>query len=78
MNDFKRCADSLEPTNNIIRTLGRNIWRSVNISCTDIKKSTAAADSLQKVGFTAIGWNLEWHFDSELKLMKRRMLCCGR
>ena len=68
VNDFKRCADSLALTSNIIRTPGRNIWRSVNINCTDIKKSAAAADSLQKAGFTAIGWDIEWHFDSELKL----------
>jgi hypothetical protein len=68
VNDFKRCADSLELTNNIIRTPGRNIWRSANINCTDIKKSTASADSLQKEGFTAIGWDLEWHFDGQLKL----------
>ena len=87
VNDFKRCADSLELTNNIIRTPGRNIWRSVNISCTDIKKSTAAADSLQKAGFTAIGWDIEWHFDSELKLTETEdallrqvdsMFCMGK
>jgi peptidoglycan-N-acetylglucosamine deacetylase len=70
VNDFRRCADSLAFVNKIVRTPGRNIWRSAGINCTDIKKSTAAADSLQKQGFTAIGWDLEWHFDSSLKLIE--------
>jgi peptidoglycan-N-acetylglucosamine deacetylase len=68
VKDFKRCADSLGLTNNIIRTPGRNIWRTKCISGTDIKKSLAAGDSLQHAGFTAIGWDLEWHFDNHLNL----------
>lgn len=66
--DFIRCADSLHLRDNIIRTPGRNIWRTKTVSATDIKKSTAAADSLQQQGFTIIGWDLEWGFDKELKL----------
>ncbi|MBL0145222.1 MAG: polysaccharide deacetylase family protein [Chitinophagaceae bacterium] len=68
VSDFKRCADSLHLTSNIIRTPGRNIWRTNTINTTDINTSTAAADSLQQNNFTAVGWDLEWHFDNNLKL----------
>ncbi len=65
VKDFEKAAASLSLNSGIIRTPGRNIWRLQNISCTDIKNSTAAADSLQSHGFTAIGWDLEWHFTKE-------------
>ena len=68
VKDFIRCDDSLHFANKIIRTPGRNIWRTENINCTDIKASTTTGDSLQQKGFTAIGWDLEWQFDKELKL----------
>lgn len=67
VKDFMRCADSLGLKANIIRTPGRNIWRTSHISSTDIESSTATADSLQKK-FTIVGWDLEWRFDQQLKL----------
>jgi peptidoglycan-N-acetylglucosamine deacetylase len=70
VSDFKRCADSLHFNSNIIRTPGRNIWRTENISFTDLKNSTASADSLQSKGFTAMGWDLEWHFTDDQKLVQ--------
>ncbi|NOU39325.1 MAG: polysaccharide deacetylase family protein [Ferruginibacter sp.] len=54
-NDFTKCADSLHFTTNIIRTTGRNIWRTENIISTDLKASAQAADSLYSKGFVAIG-----------------------
>jgi hypothetical protein len=63
VNDFKRCQDSLQLDNNIVRTPGRNIWRVDTLTYTDLKKSAAAADSLQQAGFVIIGWDLEWHYD---------------
>lgn len=63
VNDFKRCQDSLQLDNNIVRTPGRNIWRVDTLTYTDLKKSAAAADSLQEAGFVIIGWDLEWHYD---------------
>lgn len=68
VKDFKRCADSLHLTANIVRTPGRNIWRTAGISTTDIKKTGAAADSIYKNGFTTVGWDLEWHFTDSLTL----------
>jgi len=68
VKDFIRCADSLHLTANIVRTPGRNIWRTANISSTDIEKSKSTADSLYKDGFTEVGWDLEWQFDEHLKL----------
>lgn len=70
VKDFIRCADSLQLTSNIIRTPGRNIWRTDSISSTDLKNSIAAADSLQNNGFTAIGWDLEWHFNGQQRLIQ--------
>jgi peptidoglycan/xylan/chitin deacetylase (PgdA/CDA1 family) len=63
VHDFERSQDSLHFTNSIVRTPGRNIWRTDSIQFTDIKKSAAAADSLQKAGFIVMGWDLEWQFD---------------
>jgi len=68
IKDFIRCADSLHLTANIIRTPGRNIWRTANIAATDIKTSCATADSLYASGFTEVGWDLEWHYNDSLKL----------
>ncbi|MCW3075352.1 MAG: hypothetical protein JWP69_2421 [Flaviaesturariibacter sp.] len=63
VKDFKRTQDSLGLTNAIVRTPGRNIWRVDTLQYTDLKRSAAAADSLQKAGFVVMGWDLEWHFD---------------
>ncbi|MEO7522845.1 MAG: polysaccharide deacetylase family protein [Ferruginibacter sp.] len=65
VKDFERCADSLHLTSNIIRTPGRNIWRTDSISSTDLKNSIAAADILYSKGFKAMGWDLEWHFNNQ-------------
>jgi hypothetical protein len=66
--DFKRCADSLGLTNNIVRTPGRNIWRTQNVNSTDLKSTTGPADSLSNKGYTLVGWDLEWHYDNNLCL----------
>lgn len=63
VKDFRRTQDSLQLDNSIVRTPGRNIWRIDTLRFTDLKKSTAAADSLQHAGFVLMGWDLEWHFD---------------
>lgn len=63
VDDFEKCHDTLGLTNTIARTPGRNIWRVDTLSYTDLRKSAVAADSLQKAGFTIIGWDLEWHYD---------------
>jgi peptidoglycan-N-acetylglucosamine deacetylase len=61
--DFQRAHDSLQLSNAIVRTPGRNIWRLDSLQYTDLKRSAAAADSLQKAGFIVMGWDLEWHYD---------------
>lgn len=63
VQDFRRTHDTLRLNNEVSRTPGRNIWRIDSLQFTDLKKSTAAADSLQKAGFVLMGWDLEWHFD---------------
>lgn len=68
LKDFIRCADSLHLTANIIRTPGRNIWRTATVTSTDINSSKATADSLYINGFTEVGWDLEWHYNDTLKL----------
>lgn len=61
--DFRRTQDSLKLDNPVARTPGRNIWRIDSLHFTDLKKSAAAADSLQKAGFVIMGWDVEWEFD---------------
>ena len=70
VKDFLRCADSLQLTTRIIRTPGRNIWRTDSLHCTDLKNSVATADSLQSRGFKAMGWDLEWHFNDQQRLVQ--------
>ena len=65
VKDFQRTQDSLHLTNNIVRAPGRNCWRMDSLNYTDIKKSKTAIDSLEKAGFTVIGWDLEWHFNPQ-------------
>lgn len=62
VNDFERCEDSLQLTNHIARTPGRNIWRTQTLSITDLDKTQLAADSVQQSGFTLVGWDVEWHY----------------
>jgi peptidoglycan/xylan/chitin deacetylase (PgdA/CDA1 family) len=63
VKDFERTHDSLDLDNRIARTPGRNIWRIDTLQFTDLKKTKAAADSLENAGFALMGWDLEWHFD---------------
>lgn len=70
VGDFARCRDTLGLDNNISRTPGRNIWRVDTLHYTDLKKSAAAADSLQRAGFDIIGWDLEWHYDHKSFTLK--------
>ncbi|WP_315819716.1 polysaccharide deacetylase family protein [Paraflavitalea speifideaquila] len=72
VKDFKRCQDSLDLINTITRTPGRNIWRVDTLRYTDLRKSAAAADSLQQAGFTIIGWDLEWHYDHKSFSLKNK------
>lgn len=70
IDDFTRCADSFQLPDKIVRTPGRNIWRTASIQFTDIKKSSDAADSLYKAGYIALGWDVEWTFNNHLRLTK--------
>src|ERR1044072_5246747 len=72
VKDFRRCHDSLQLENTIVRTPGRNIWRVDTLTFTDLKKSAAAADSLQQAGFVIMGWDLEWHYDHKTFTLKNR------
>jgi peptidoglycan/xylan/chitin deacetylase (PgdA/CDA1 family) len=70
VQDFNRCTDSIKTNNTICRTPGRNIWRMKTITCTDLKNSIAAADSLKKAGYVIMGWDLEWHYDGSNNTLK--------
>ncbi|MCY7291231.1 MAG: hypothetical protein LH615_03525, partial [Ferruginibacter sp.] len=70
VKDFKRSADSLHFSTHIVRTPGRNIWRTHGIKSTDIKLSATTADSLYSKGFTAVGWDVEWHFNNAQRLVQ--------
>lgn len=66
--DFNQCRDSLNFKNNYTRLPGRNIWRTADISVTDIKSSDSAANHLFKSGYKIIGWDLEWKPDGKMAL----------
>jgi peptidoglycan/xylan/chitin deacetylase (PgdA/CDA1 family) len=66
--DFERTQDSLQLKNRIVRTPGRNMWRTSTVSASDLIKSKAAADSLYSNGFVVMGWDLEWHYNDSMKL----------
>ncbi|HEV8283946.1 MAG TPA: polysaccharide deacetylase family protein [Chitinophagaceae bacterium] len=63
VKDIELTKEKLLPDNDIVRAPGRNSWRIDSLHYTDIKKSKAAIDSLQKAGFIVVGWDLEWHYD---------------
>lgn len=65
VQDFKKSMDTLQLGNNIGRTPGRNTWRIDTLQYTDLKRSKAAVDSLQKAGFAIMGWDLEWHYNGK-------------
>lgn len=66
--DFERTQDSLKLKNRIVRTPGRNMWRTSTVTASDLIKSKAAADSLYSNGFVVMGWDLEWHYNDSMKL----------
>ncbi|MBL1222364.1 polysaccharide deacetylase family protein [Chryseobacterium sp. L7] len=68
VHDFDIAKDSLKLSDKIARTPGRNIWRLNNITVTDIKSSTDAANGLQKAGYKVIGWDLEWRPSQKMTL----------
>ena len=70
VHDFERSEDSLHFTTAIVRTPGRNIWRTNEIKSTDIKLSATTADSLYSKGYTAVGWDVEWHFNNAQRLVQ--------
>jgi peptidoglycan/xylan/chitin deacetylase (PgdA/CDA1 family) len=61
--DFRHTQDTLHLDNAVARTPGRNCWRIDSLRYTDLKASTTAVDSLQRAGFTVMGWDAEWFFD---------------
>jgi len=70
VSDFTRCRDSLHLNSNIVRTPGRNTWRTETVNSTDLRNTIAAADSLYSNGYKAIGWDLEWHFTNDQHIVQ--------
>lgn len=70
VKDMELTKEKLLPGNNIVRAPGRNSWRIDSLHYTDIRKSKAAMDSLQKAGFVVVGWDLEWHYDPKTLVVK--------
>lgn len=68
VEDFNAAKDSLKLYDKIARTPGRNIWRLNNITVTDLKSSTEAADKLKQAGYKVIGWDLEWKPTNKMAL----------
>jgi peptidoglycan/xylan/chitin deacetylase (PgdA/CDA1 family) len=49
----------------IVRLPGRNMWRIGTRKRDDVKSGSAAADSLAKLGYKVIGWDLEWQHNAK-------------
>lgn len=73
VKDFNKAADTLQLQSNITRTPGRNIWRTATVTDTDIKASKAAGDSLYKNGYSVVGWDVEWHYNSNQTLLQNEV-----
>ncbi len=63
VEDMERNETVLGLKNHIARMPGRNAWRIDSMSHTDVKESRISIDSVQKAGYSIIGWDLEWQFD---------------
>ncbi len=70
VSDFQRCHDSLQLANYIARTPGRNVWRTATVTATDLTKTQAAADAVQRQGFVLAGWDVEWHYKAPNLLLR--------
>ncbi|TXJ28949.1 MAG: hypothetical protein E6Q24_04535 [Chitinophagaceae bacterium] len=70
----------LAPENNLVRLPGRNTWRIANRKRTDLTDADPSADSLVKLGFQLVGWDMEWRFDSTLQqyFSAEKMIACVR
>jgi peptidoglycan/xylan/chitin deacetylase (PgdA/CDA1 family) len=70
MSDFFLNNDTLHLINKITRLPGRNCWRINGISRNDVEDEKAAADSLVSYKYKVFGWDIEWHSDSEGKMIE--------
>lgn len=66
VEDMVRNEDTLQLPNRIARLPGRNTWRINGRGRTDLADASPAADSLEKLGYAVIGWDLEWRLDTSL------------
>jgi peptidoglycan/xylan/chitin deacetylase (PgdA/CDA1 family) len=56
--------DTLKLKEKIARLPGRNTWRVGSRRRSDLPDASAAADSLTALGFSIIGWDLAWTYDT--------------
>ncbi|PZR25554.1 MAG: hypothetical protein DI535_17870 [Citrobacter freundii] len=66
VEDITRNEDTLHLSGRIARLPGRNTWRISGRRRTDLPDAGPAADSLEKLGYAVVGWDLEWRFDTSL------------
>jgi peptidoglycan/xylan/chitin deacetylase (PgdA/CDA1 family) len=64
VNDILLNEDTLGLKLRIARLPGRNAWRIGGRRRTDLSDATPAADSLATLGYTLVGWDIEWRFDT--------------
>lgn len=64
VNDVILNADTLRFKNKMVRLPGRNAWRIDHRKRNDLEDARAASDSLSGLGYTLMGWDLEWGYDS--------------
>ena len=64
LHDMRRNDDSLHFSNTICRMPARNMWRLSGKRSNDGISGIRAANLLQRKGYSVIGWDLEWEYDS--------------
>ncbi len=68
--DIRKCQDSINFTNNIVRTPGNNIWRTASYSQTSLKRYKSTADYLYTKDIRILGWDAEWKYYRGNRLMQ--------
>ncbi|HTQ63179.1 MAG TPA: polysaccharide deacetylase family protein [Puia sp.] len=68
--DFLMNYDTLGLESRIARLPGRNSWRINGRERDDLPDVKASADSLANMGYRVFGWDIEWHYNSEGKMIE--------
>jgi len=70
LQDFLTNYDTLHLSHKIARLPGRNSWRVVGMKRNDLEDAGTSADTLASAGYDVFGWDIEWRYDSNGKIIE--------